>query len=68
VSDILEEGVWAFGGGSLLRGFGNLLEDAFGFPVRFAERPLTCVAEGAAACRAHPEVLNAFDAELVAVG
>lgn len=68
VNDVLEEGVWAFGGGSLLRGFSSLLEDAFGFPVRLAERPLTCVAEGASACRAHPEVLDAFDGELVAVG
>jgi rod shape-determining protein MreB and related proteins len=67
VNDILEEGVWAFGGGSLLRGFDTLLEDAFGFPVRLAERPLTCVAEGASGCLAHPEVLDAFDGELVVV-
>jgi rod shape-determining protein MreB len=67
VNDILEEGVWAFGGGSLLRGFGTLLEDAFGFPVRLADRPLTCVAEGAAVCLSHPEVLDAFNGELVAI-
>jgi rod shape-determining protein MreB len=67
VNDILQEGVWAFGGGSLLRGFDKLLEDAFGFPVRRAPRPLTCVAEGATACLTHPEVLQAFEAELVAV-
>ena len=66
-NDVLEEGVWAFGGGSLLRGFDTLLEDAFGFPVRLAERPLTCVAEGASGCLAHPEVLDAFDGELVVV-
>lgn len=64
VNDILEEGVWTFGGGSLLRGFDKLLEDAFAFPVRRAERPLTCVAEGAAECLAHPEVLDAYDGDL----
>ena len=61
VNDILEEGVWAFGGGTLIRGFDKLFEDAFGFSVRLVERPLSCVAEGAAACLAHPEVLDAFD-------
>jgi len=64
VNDIQEEGVWAFGGGTLLRGFDKLLEDAFSFPVRLAERPLTCVAEGAASCLDHPEVLSAFDGEV----
>jgi len=64
VNDILDEGVWAFGGGTLLRGFDKLLEDAFGFPVRLAERPLTCVAEGAATCLLHTEVLDAFDGDL----
>jgi rod shape-determining protein MreB len=61
VNDILDEGVWAFGGGTLIRGFDKLFEDAFGFSVRLVERPLSCVAEGAAACLAHPEVLDAFD-------
>jgi len=67
VSDIMEEGLWAFGGGALLRGFAGLLEDAFGFPVRLPARALPCVAEGAAACLSHREVLDAYDAELVAV-
>jgi rod shape-determining protein MreB len=67
VNDILDEGVWAFGGGTLLRGFDKLLEDAFGFPIRLAERPLTCVAEGAATCLLHTEVLDAFDGDLADV-
>jgi rod shape-determining protein MreB and related proteins len=60
VSDIMGEGVLAFGGGAMLRGFPTLLEDAFGFRVRLVERPLTCVAEGAAACLARPEILSAY--------
>ena len=68
VDDILAEGVWVFGGGSLLRGIDKLLEDAFGFSVRVADRPLTCVAEGAAACFAHPEVLAAFDGQVANLG
>ena len=61
VNDIMDEGIWAFGGGTLLRGFDKALEDSLGFPVRMADHPLTCVAEGAAACLSHPEVLDAFD-------
>ena len=60
VSDIMGEGVLAFGGGAMLRGFAPLLEEAFGFRVRLVERPLTCVAEGAAACLGRPEVLSAY--------
>lgn len=48
VGDVLAEGILVFGGGSLIRGFDQLLEKAFGFPVKRAEQPLTCVAEGAA--------------------
>jgi len=43
--------------GSLLLGFDKLLEDAFGFSVRLAEQPMTCVAQGAALCLSRPEVL-----------
>src|SRR5215471_7968150 len=60
VSDIMSEGLLAFGGGTMLRGFAVLLEEAFGFRVHLVERPLTCVAEGAAACLARPEVLAAY--------
>jgi rod shape-determining protein MreB len=60
VTDIMSEGLLAFGGGAMLRGFAVLLEEAFGFRVRLVERPLTCVAEGAAACLGRPEILAAY--------
>jgi rod shape-determining protein MreB len=63
--DILELGLVAFGGGSLMRGFDKLLEDSFAFPVRLADKPLTCVAEGAAMALGRKDVLQAFDGELV---
>jgi len=58
--DIMQEGVLVFGGGSLLQGFEGRLEEAFGFSVRYAERPLTCVAEGAASILSQPDVVAAF--------
>ena len=61
VSDIMEDGILAFGGGSMLHGFGRRLEQAFGFKVHLADRPLTCVAEGAAICLARPSIIRAFD-------
>lgn len=60
VGDIMTDGLLAFGGGTMLRGFVPLLEEAFGFRVRVVERPLTCVAEGAAACLGRREVLAAY--------
>ena len=59
--DIATDGVTVFGGSSLLRGFDKLIEAAFAFPVRMAERPLTCVAEGAARCLTDPDVLRAYE-------
>lgn len=60
VGDVMSEGVLAIGGGSMLRGFTALLEEAFGFPVKLADRPLTCVAEGASACLQQSEVVAAY--------
>ncbi|MEU5843033.1 rod shape-determining protein [Rhodococcus sp. NPDC047139] len=60
IGDVMTEGILAIGGGSMLRGLSQLLEDAFGLPVKTAERPLTCVAEGATACMDHPEVVAAY--------
>ena len=58
--DILADGVVAFGGASLTRGFDQRLEKAFGFPVKMAENPLTCVAEGAARSLRIPGVVAAY--------
>ncbi len=59
-SDILADGVIVFGGASLTRGFDQALEKAFGFPVKMAENPLICVAEGAARSLRTPGVLSAY--------
>jgi len=58
--DIMADGVVVFGGASLTRDFDQRLEQAFGFPVKVAENPLTCVAEGAARSLRTPEVLEAY--------
>jgi rod shape-determining protein MreB len=60
VGDIMQDGVLAFGGGSLLQGFEARLEEVFGFSVHHAARPLTCVAEGAAALLGQRGVISAF--------
>jgi rod shape-determining protein MreB len=60
LGDVMKNGLLAFGGGSLLSGFAQLLEEAFGLQVRIADRPLTCVAEGAAACLGRSELLAAY--------
>ncbi|MFE5699921.1 rod shape-determining protein [Rhodococcus sp. ACS1] len=60
IGDVMSEGLLVIGGGAMLRGLSQLLEEAFGFPVKTAERPLTCVAEGATACLVHPEVVAAY--------
>jgi rod shape-determining protein MreB len=60
VEDVLADGVLLFGGASLTRGFDTILENAFGFPVKRATNPLTCVAEGAARCLLMPGVLQAY--------
>jgi len=60
VGDVMDEGILAIGGGSMLIGFDKLIESAFGFAVHPAERPLTCVAEGAARSALSPEILDAY--------
>jgi len=46
-ADLLGDGIFLFGGGSLLRGFAERLSEETQLPTRLAESPLTCVAEGA---------------------
>ena len=46
-SDISERGILLAGGGVLLRGFAERLEDETNVPVVVADSPLTCVALGA---------------------
>ncbi|WP_028920918.1 rod shape-determining protein [Pseudonocardia acaciae] len=58
--DILADGVVLFGGGSLARGFADSLEHAFRFPVKLADHPLTCVAEGATISLRNPDLLAAY--------
>jgi rod shape-determining protein MreB len=60
MADVLAEGVLVFGGGSLVRGFADDLERALGLPVKLAEEPLTCVADGAARALRSPRLLAAY--------
>lgn len=45
-ADIIEKGVVLTGGGSLLKGLVEVLENELTIPVLITETPLTCVAEG----------------------
>ena len=45
-ADIAESGIVLTGGGALLHGLDELLQQETGLPVMVAEQPLTCVAEG----------------------
>ena len=45
-SDIVEKGIVLTGGGSLLKGLLNVLEQELNVSILIAESPLTCVVEG----------------------
>lgn len=45
-ADLIDNGVWLAGGGSLLRGMDSVLSNSTGLKVTKAEDPLTCVARG----------------------
>jgi rod shape-determining protein MreB len=60
VDDVMADGVLLLGGASLVPEFERALEQAFGFPVKRADRPLTCVAEGAARALRLPGLLARY--------
>jgi rod shape-determining protein MreB len=60
LADVLAEGVLVFGGASLVHGFPQELERELGLPVKLAEEPLTCVAEGAARALRNRPLLAAY--------
>ena len=60
IADVLAEGVLVFGGSSLASGFPQELERGLGLPVKLAEDPLTCVAEGAARALRNRRLLAAY--------
>jgi rod shape-determining protein MreB len=57
-SDIAKDGILLAGGGTLVRGFPELVAAETGMPVFRAESPLTCVAFGSGQALAHIDQLT----------
>ncbi len=47
LSDIMQRGIYLFGGGALIKGLDTLLAEYLKIPIRIADDPLTAVARGA---------------------
>jgi rod shape-determining protein MreB len=60
IADVMAEGVLVFGGASQVQGMHQELERSLGLPVKLAEDPLTCVAEGAARALRNRRLLTAY--------
>jgi rod shape-determining protein MreB and related proteins len=59
-SDIARDGILLAGGGTLIRGFPDLVAEETGMPVFRAESPLTCVAVGSGEALAHFDKLTSM--------
>ena len=57
-ADIVEKGVVLTGGGALLKGLVDVLEENLTIPILIAESPLTCVAEGTGILLNHVKLLE----------
>ncbi len=57
-ADLVESGITLAGGGALLRGIGTMVQNATGLPVKIADDPLTCVAQGTAIFLENIELLK----------
>jgi len=57
-SDIAKDGILLAGGGTLVRGFQELVAEETGMPVYSAESPLTCVAFGSGQALDHFDELS----------
>jgi rod shape-determining protein MreB len=57
-SDIARDGILLAGGGTLVRGFQELVAEETGMPVYSAESPLTCVAFGSGQALVHFDQLT----------
>jgi rod shape-determining protein MreB and related proteins len=60
IADVLSEGVLVFGGASRSQGFSEDLERNLGLPVKLAEEPTSCVADGAARALRNRRLLAAY--------
>jgi rod shape-determining protein MreB len=57
-ADVIDRGIVLTGGGALLRNIDRLLTEETGVPCHVADRPLECVALGAAVALDHLEVIQ----------
>lgn len=62
ISDIMEQGIVIAGGGSLLEGFPQLVQEATGVPCRLPADPINCVALGAGLLFEDPPFLRQVEA------